>query len=1276
MTVVNRQARRAGQAPAANPYLKYDPVADIPNEQGQLTQPQPAIPGGGPQNQLAPELQDPPQPEPVQAEPEINDVRMALALRQRMKEQGMEGMGEVNYRKARNMLMSFEARNPGLMKDYDIRREQDAWYAANLDTTPAANSRLIAAQREASGRRSVLATQGRDPGGVFNAPEQIAVPKSEKDLPPIPKGSRAEVLDREEKAGLDTMTGVTNIIEELNFARKVNGSEAQFQMMYGMVQDRLENAGIQLPRGVHPVSYNEDLGQLEALVPTEEGKVRRVLVDSEFLRLADLGKVGDIEELMAMTGAVLSQLPGKSLGANATIRMAQRHPAIAEAIGDFGWRNTGVILEALLDAEVLGGDTSLADLTESLQGNASESFWGTVAGRVTGRLFGTNPDKGEILADINQYTKGIRYPEGATWMEKFKIRNDVLNQAARDAEKSINDTLAESAETLEELHKLTDGPFQVDRGAVSGSLDEAATQGGREARLSSREQREIDIKRQRNKETLDNAVENVHTNNMPTNPARDPRNTDVAIRQAREDYVSQMDDIEHVVSHSKEWGEKGTDLHIWSFNKGTNEVKGDWPRNSGARVRVDHDNQTITMEWIGADEAFANSGPVLLDRVMTDVFQKSGLPDGYRIISDDSMSRYSVLMMKKMAQKEGFTIVEKPHTRVKNRVKQPDGTYKDEVWYQGNAGEGVFEVTEVPGYMVKMPVVGDYASYSKSKMASVLDSDLEHLADLDAKAQFWGVKQDAQIGWQKDRQKSLYSIVNPKGSQLNRFATQLQQRVQRSLTGADVSKADATLGSVFVKTVDEEGNTVLAGLTSEELDMGHLLRSRDTLAGIAERTGDREVSNLVDYIDNILYNGKMVDARGVPVDTATQTNIRATMGHARESTQNWREAEAAITSNALFKQNSAGEFINTDLKTLETAMGNGSKFWLHTKPWMEGNPEAQVVMKEALGSIYQKNVLDKGWTMSRHRAFFDRFGHAADELWGPEEAARLKNTRFSQGGANPFKEAADKARSLRGNLDKYGPVRPGSLVDDFTSMANTAIDNNANKVVQKAGERMTDQQVSIGSSRVRAYLADLDKMNPQLSAQMRANSLRETQLQIRDNFLTDNVNKNPLTQIKNFEKYINDNEAALVGLHGAQYVKDLRTIQNAMALDGHRFKISGAVPELQGDVVRVSRTLMGPLSVFQRRVSAANWVRLRFSAAKALDMLADPAAIRQLNAYKGYSMRSRPVIAFLARTGMIPGTSWDGKGEMPREVYAKGLEFAAWLEQMDMEMRSSEKVEQ
>lgn len=1289
MSVVNRQAARAAQqeqAPSGNPFLKYDPVADIPNDQGQLTQGQPAIPGGGPQNQLAPEarapLESPPTPETPQ-DPQIDDVRMAVALRKMMRERGMEGMGEGNFRSAYRSLQSFEQRYPGQMARYDMIQQQEVWKDEFLDRTPHPSSRLKRAQSEALNKQASLRYRSRDPGGVFSSPGSIKVPKTEDDLPKLEEGSRAWVLAQEEKAGLDTTSGITNIAEEFNLARKLNGSRTQFQATYAMAKDRLDNAGITLPKGMHPLNYNEDLGQLEALVPTDDGKVKRVLVDTEFLRLADLGKVGDIEELMAITGAVLSQLTPSSLGTTASIRLAQRHPAIAEAVGDFGWRNTGMLLEYFLDS-----DAGIEDLAEALDGNFLESAIGTTIGRVTGRWFGgNNPDRADILSDINQYTKGVRYPEHLSnpsdptqWYGRFKVRNEVLNDAARAAQDSINATLKESAQTLEDLQKLTDGPFEVDRGSVSGSLDEIATQKGREARLSSREQTQLDVRRKANKDSLNQAIDNVHTNNMPTNPARDPGNTVATIVEEAETHAGRLTDIDHSVIKSEGLTGPGSgiEIHEFRFNQGSQvtrppkrrgEVVGEWPHGSGAKVTVDHDAKAVVVNWIGADEALPGSGATLVDNILTTVLNEKTLPPGYRILADDNMSRYSVQMIQRMAKQEGFTIQMNPtHEVIEKGVK----------YYRANtAGTGVFEVTELPGYTVHMPVVGDLASYEKGRMASVLDTDLEYAAQKTADANFWGVKQAAQIGWQEERQKSLYSVVN-KGrgkDSLDFMARKLQARITRALTGSDQSQADSLLKKLFIQSADEDGEAVISGLTNETLDLGQLLRSRDTLQGIYEKSADPEIKGIVDTIDNLLYNGALVDARGVAVDAQVATGIRATMDHTRKATELMREVESSITSNALFRQNDLGDFVGTDLKTLETALSNGSRFWTHLSPWMSGNKKARSVMGEALGSIYQKNVLDKGWTMARHRAFFERFGHAADEVWGQQRALELRNTRFSTSGRNPIKEAAEQAVSRANRLDRYGPVNPGSFVKDFTRMANQAIDNQANKIVQQPGARMTDSQVQIGAGRVRQYLRELDNINPELSSQVRADSLRETQLLIKDNFFVKDINANPLDKVENFGKYINDNEPTLTALHGGQYVKDLRTIQQAMQLDANRFKMSGAVPELQGDVVRVSRTLMGPLSVFQRRVSAANWLRLRWSANKAMDLLSDPAALRELNSYAGFDMRSRPVVAFLARTGIIPGTGWDGKGEMPRDVYEKGLEFAGWLEEMQQELMSSEKVE-
>ena len=564
----------------------------------------------------------------------------------------------------------------------------------------------------------------------------------------------------------------------------------------------------------------------------------------------------------------------------------------------------------------------------------------------------------------------------------------------------------------------------------------------------------------------------------------------------------------------------------------------------------------------------------------------------------------------------------------------------------------------MPGRQTRLALVDDVAGYEKEKIAQTLDDDLAFVANAQAQADFWGVKLNATIGWQPDRAKSIYSIANPRTSEFNKFATRLEARINNSLTGAEVSQADALLGATFLKQQDEEGYQVIAGLTDPTLDFGNLLRARDSLQAIAERTGDREVSNLVAYADNMLENGKMLDNFGNPADEAAITAVRTTLDSTRSSAATLRNAESRVTSNPLFKKNELGEYINTDLKTMGTMLRSGSKFMQHLKPWLHANTDGMVSVQGALMDLYRKDVLNSGsgFTRSKHSTFLANYDTALREVFSPEDLKALNNNNFDAAGANIFESRIERSLNATNRLRQWGTLRPGKILEDLRAVGVTG----------KTPEK-----------RMAMYVRELDKLNPELGAQVRADSLEESRRYINEAFFGNDAAQNPRLVPEKFNTWIKQNEGALRALHGDQYVTDLKTIRRGMELDVRRLRISPETALLQGDVIRTSRTLMGPLSVFQRRVSAANWIRLRMNAKRATEVLSDPAKVRALVAAEKYPARSRPGVAALIRAGLITGTGWTG-GEgvaswqqMPDDVYQKGVEWVDWMKDVGDELTAS-----
>ena len=223
MTVQERQQRRNqfGEQPAAPPTLAYDPVADIPNADGTVTQPQPAI---------AP----PPAPKPIVMETGEQAYRTSKLLKRVSPDQLEPG----KHRELTNAVLAFNRANPGVLASYERDSIHAQWKQENLDTTPHPNSRLTAAQRNAKAKRARL-SYGREGVGPRNAESMVRFPTKVTDLPRPESGSRAEYLDKREADGLDTTSGLATFGQEFDLARKVNSADLQFGIGVISLPDQL-----------------------------------------------------------------------------------------------------------------------------------------------------------------------------------------------------------------------------------------------------------------------------------------------------------------------------------------------------------------------------------------------------------------------------------------------------------------------------------------------------------------------------------------------------------------------------------------------------------------------------------------------------------------------------------------------------------------------------------------------------------------------------------------------------------------------------------------------------------------------------------------------------------------------------------------------------------------------------------------------------------------------------------------------------------------------------
>ena len=1252
MTVATRQARRAQETPPSNPFVKYDPVADIPNAQGMLEQEQPAIPGGGPPNQME---QTPPEPvtPPERAPLTANE---AFALAKIIDDIGPEGMPIEDYDESMRLLVKFESDNPGVLADMERNTLHAQWSAQNIDSTPHESSRLRQAQQKAQAKQTRMA-YGREGIGPSAAAKQFPIPTSLEQLPPPAPGSWDEAIRNEEKDGLDTTTGALGFQEQFNLARKVNGSNAQFRLLYSMAKDNLEQAGIALPSGMHPLKYNENLQQLEMLVPTEDGKVRRVLVEPELMNIASLGKVADVEELMAMTGATLSQMTPKGLSGRTLTRLAQRHPALAEFAGDFGWRNAGIVLEGLLDAEALGGDTGLTDVVDALTGRDQGSMWevllgpntgesasGTIASRIFGRVFQGGGNRGR--KNINE-----------TIEADMRTGSTEAEAVARQRER-IDSNIQEAADTLEELQRLTDVPVTFDRGQISDSAVEIATQRGRTERLTPEEKVDMEVIRKRNWEAFEDATESVHASRI-TNP---DKNAEVMVEELS---ALERSGVEAAGDIGFTRIPTGTgERLVFGWNQGTghtslrgklgargdkldgygSELEG---ARAGAKVEIDRDNKEIMITYLMADEAFPDAAPLMLERILEEVTPY--LNSNYRLLGDMQITQYSAAMIRSL---EDAGVVMAPGRRL---VATDAG---EVTWIRSAEGDPTFEVLQIPGTsFTRVPMEKEVVPFDEVRLGSMLENDLAQLETLKNWSEVYDASLYANIGFNRETGRSTYQVFNPKNSKLVKIANELLANVEEGLSGAQVAREDALLGAMFVKSADEEGYPVLQGLVEEQLDAGQLLRSRAVLKDVYERTSDPRVKEVYDAVNDLLYDGKWM-WKGKEVDLGTRAMVGNSLSRADKAAEDLVTKQSMIESSHLFKRNAEGELVHTTLKDFGSLMSTNNKFFKHIDPWIKAAPENFDNMRSVLFELYNKEVLEKGWTAASHRSFFNKYDTAVNKLLSPDEANNLRNVHFTSGGENPIVARADHYRRRNMALSAYGTMEPGNLLGSI-SRISTGVD-------RAAGIPLPKNPIK----RVRAYLNNVRALSEQSYRDLQDNSLREVQNRMQKLFFGPDAKADPTKQVKQFREWLDkpltqggaSNKEILRELHGDQYVTDLEAIWRGMHMDVRRFKMQGSSPLLQGDIIRTSRTLMGPLNVWQRRVSASNWVRLRLHAKRALDVMSDPAKVRELQAHKGYPVRSRPGMAVLARIGILPYTGWDGEGEMPDDAYQKGLAFIEWLD--------------
>lgn len=1069
-------------------------------------------------------------------------------------------------------LKTYLDKNPDALQ----RGTENIWKSKNIDTTPMPSSRLQAAQNNAAFQRTTSFAPG------LTARTQI--PQSLEELGPVPADSREAIIDKLEQEGVDTTSGLGGFWDKLGFAVRLNNSSAQAAAIMGVALDNIEAAGIKLPEGIPPISINKDLGQLEFLMPTEDGKLRRTLVEAETLGLSDVARLADLEELFAGIYAATATLRGGGT--------AGKHPFIRELVGDYAGRNVGIMLESAISGGM--GEADLEDMVEAFrwQGNTSESLLNTGISRAIART-------GRIVSGAKKGF-GDRFASGS--------------ETAEVIDKNIED----AAQTLTDVNKLVEGadnviPYTVE----AGSLSQRSAQkiNARSSTRTTSKADNVELMRRERVKTLNEANERVALRHAPADaPHYDPHDlTKEATARVNTARVGKVDAKRRGYGEPFVRVDEYSGAHVYGFKgdkpRTRGDAKGEGERLTdapGIHVQFMDDEALITDAFAGTD--FGGTQLLLFNRILDDAAER-GLP--VRFSADRSPSANKAV---EGLRRRGFQIEE--------------------------GADGVMTVVARPGEIVAPKMVAD-AKFEQDFVESTLDDIEDLLPVAQMRADDANVLLRDSIEWSEQRQTSGYYLMNNPRSGVQTTVRRIQNRIQNVLTGAEASEAERMLAAAVRREVDPEtGEVLLAGLADETLDVGNLLNARAKLNEIAKETGDPEVATLVRQIDNLLNNQAYIHkgtGRARPQVTA---GIKENIKRSRAMAEDLDEITSIVNASRLFKRNADGSLVNTDLNALGRVLGNGSAFMQHMAPVLRYGPDLAEGARGALADLYRKEVLDRasGWSATANKRFIDKYSRAIDAVYSPEERAMLESFRPpSRTELNRF-ERANKAAEERWK----------NIVSRYVDDPELVSFSNPRDIIQSVN--------TMGNAKAFRFMKDLQKADPQLHAAIQRESIEQTRHQLRTKFFNPDADTATLGSGVQLRRWYDERKGALKAMHGDQYVTDLETIVRAHELDARRLVLRGTTPPTQHDVIRVTRSLLGPLSKPQRQITAGNYINNKRLAAKVLDIYSDPAQLRALKQAKGIGARSEAGIAILTRLGVFEAMGIP-MPEDPNNPSTWGLEF-------------------
>ena len=996
-------------------------------------------------------------------------------------------------------------------------------------------------------------------------------------LEDLPEDSRERVLRNEELSGLDTTTGFgDNIVEVMHAAAQFDSPRVKRAFLESSVRDEIEAAGITLPEGAEVVGLNENLNEVMYLRPTKDGKLRWTLSNSENFRVQDFGMIADPSELLSMVGSVVGTV-------------ATKNKAIGEFAGDLVGRNVGLAIEYAISS----GEVTPEDMGAAMMGTPFESAFETIASRVIGRVIDIPGRKSRVLA--------------------------ADEKAVTDAQANI----AETADALDTINRINgpDGRKVSVTPAEAANQDKAlVTQRSKEKNLPSKKKEALEVERLNNQRALGEATENSlgptasSTSYNPAQAVADIQETvGAAHRAARHPDATPETPL---ITKTSENLDNGVEVRTYSFSGdeakfSTSAELGGEGFNQGARVIVSHDTQEVLLHDLFAGTKTQGQTIALLNEAYTDTAAL-----GYSMGSGNIVSPSAQKMITRL-EGMGWSVAESP-----NAVKLPNGHIRT------TDGSPVYTVVGAPGEVV---LSREFAQDSFDRMA--IEGELEQFEAMLPAAQQYANDANTNLlnilGWNKQRRYSNYSIDNPGSTGLRTQIRALQNRNRTALTQSEATDGERLLAAATRREVDEEGNDFLTGLASEQLDFANVITARDRLARIAQETEDPDALRLVQTLDNLIKNGTTRTAKGNVIAASTRKNITDALANTRSASKFVEEAQQTINASRLFEKNKNGEYLYTNLKDWDSLMAGGARFIKNMRPLIDGSPILKKESAAVMRQLYRERVMPDGvWSRTRHNTFMNRYSESLPVVFNEADMAELAKYELASGKGGVWNRLVGRAQERAAKATSFVDGAKGAPKPTGDAPPS-AIKINPKSIIASINSQPPQ--------RTAAYMRWVRKNDPAQFAQLQEAAKHQIQTDLQTKFFSpDAAGQMTRAKANRLSAWVDGNKDTIREVLGEEYYANIRAIAKANDVSTRAFRVKGTAEETQTILTRTFRSLIGPLSRPQRQLTAAQFARTRLSARRAIRMMSDPAAIREIMAAtkNGVTMESQAGIALFSRLGL------------------------------------------